>query len=345
MKKVKILIYIFLFIVIVIGIVGSYFVYTEIFTPVKEVKYPTAIYIPRHSTIKEVADTLSHHNLIKNKKIFYWLADKKNYSKKIIPGKYIISKPISINNLINILRSGKQTPVYIQFNHGIKDTETLAKKLAKNIEDSPKDFIKSFNNQAFIDSLGFNKNTILSMFIPNTYEVYWSTPARKVLLRLKKEYQKFWNKQRLQKAKSIKLTPIQVSILASIICKETNKDDEKPIIAGVYINRLRKGIPLQADPTIIFANKAWLAKRVTTKMLKVNSPYNTYKHKGLPPGPICIPDIASIDAVLNYKKHNYLYFCAKSDFSGYHAFATTLSQHLQNAKKYQQALNRMKIYK
>jgi UPF0755 protein len=340
--------WIILFFIIVIFIFGysALYIYKQVFKPIIDIEYPITIYIPTGSTINTVTDTLQKKNLIKNKKIFLLLAKKKNYTQKIKPGKYVISNPVSLNNLINILRSGKQTPVNITFNARIHDLQTLSKKLSKNIEPSAEDIYNQLTNNDFVKSLGFNHQTLLAMFIPNTYQVYWNISSKDLILRLKKEYDKFWSSNnRKTKAHKIGLTPIQVSTLASIVCKETIKDQEKPVIAGVYINRLHKKMPLQADPTIIFANKAWSAKRVTQKMLEIDSPYNTYKHTGLPPGPICIPDIASIDAVLNYKKHNYLYFCAREDFSGYHNFARTLREHLQNARRYRRKLNQLKIYK
>ena len=343
--KIKIFLITFVLIISLLLITGSFFFYKAVFYPNERVKYPVTVYIPTGADINTVIDTLSKKKLISNKKLFLFIADKKNYTKHIKSGKYIFSKPVNLNNLINILRSGQQSPVIVRFNPGIHNIKILSGKLAQNIEASADEIEKLLTDRHFIDSLGFNKHTILAMFIPNTYEVYWNTSARGIILRMKKEYEKFWNKDRIAKAAKIPLSWTEVSTLASIVCKETTKNDEKPVIAGVYINRLQKGVPLQADPTVIFANKAWGARRVTTKMLEADSPYNTYKYKGLPPGPICIPDIASIDAVLNYRKHNYLYFCAKEDFSGYHNFAKTYSQHLKNARKYQQQLNKLKIYR
>ena len=342
----KYLLGLFFIVIALIVIFSTFYMYKQFFKPVSQVNYPVTIYIPTGSDINTVVDTLQAKKLVKNKKLFLLLAEKKNYTNKIKPGKYVISKPININNLINLLRSGRQTPVNVTFNARIRDYRTLAKRLAKNIEPTEDEVYKYLTDNNFIKSLGFNRQTFFAMFIPNTYQVYWNISAKDLILRIKKEYNKFWSSNnRKAKARKIGLSQVQVSTLASIVCKETTKDDEKPVIAGVYMNRLHKGIPLQADPTVIFANKAWNAKRVTKKMLETDSPYNTYKYKGLPPGPICIPDIASIDAVLNYQKHNYLYFCAKEDFSGYHNFAKTLSEHLQNAKRYQRKLNQLKIYK
>jgi UPF0755 protein len=183
------------------------------------------------------------------------------------------------------------------------------------------------------------------MFIPNTYEIYWNISADQLMDRMFKEYNKFWNEERLQKAKDLKMSPPEVTTLSSIVLAESVKTDESPVIAGVYINRLRKNMPLQADPTLVYAARDFTIKRVLNVHKEIDSPYNTYKYTGLPPGPINLPGITYIDAVLNYKDHNYLYFCAKDDFSGYHAFATNLSDHMKNARRYQQALNKAKLYK
>ncbi len=322
----------------------GYLFYKHVFRPV-DTSYPVTVYIPTGATIEGVCDTLSRYGLVKHPKLFYWLADRKNYSHKVKPGRYVFTKPVSLNNLINILRSGNQSPVQVRFNSGIRSIERLAVVLTHNLETDATEVETLLKDRAFLKKLGFDKTTVLAMFIPNTYQVYWNISAENLLLRMKREYDRFWQAGRDEKARKIGLSRIQVSTLASIVCKETLKNDEKPVIAGVYLNRLKIGMPLQADPTVIYANQAWSAKRVTSRMLQVDSPYNTYKHKGLPPGPICIPDMASIDAVLNYQKHNFLYFCAREDFSGYHNFANTLSQHLKNARRYQRALNRLRIYK
>ncbi len=334
----------FLVILFAIMAFAGYLFYKNVFRPV-DASYPVTVYIPTGATIDNVCDTLTKYGLVKHPKLFYMLAEKKNYTNRVKPGRYVFTKPVSLNSLINILRSGSQSPVSVRFNSGIRTVEKLAEVLTRNLETDAASVEKLLRDKKFLKRLGFTGTTVLAMFIPNTYEVYWNISAEDLIFRMKKEYEKFWRAGRDEKARKIGLTRVQVSTLASIVCKETLKNDEKPVISGVYINRLKRGIPLQADPTVIYANKAWTAKRVTTKMLQVESPYNTYKHKGLPPGPICIPDIASIDAVLNYKKHNFLYFCAKEDFSGYHNFAVTLSQHLNNARRYQRALNRLRIYK
>ena len=192
---------------------------------------------------------------------------------------------------------------------------------------------------------GFKANTFISMFIPNTYQVYWTDSPEQILDRMKKEYDAFWTDERKQKAKNLNMTQEEVSTLASIVKGETNKMDEAPTVAGVYINRLKRGIALQADPTLVFAIGDFSIRRILNKDKNFDSPYNTYQHRGLPPGPINMPSIATLDAVLDYEDHNYLYFCAKEDFSGYHAFAKTLAEHNRNARKFQRALNRERIYR
>ena len=195
-----------------------------------------------------------------------------------------------------------------------------------------------------IDKYGFVRETFPAMFIPNTYEFYWNTSAERFIQRMNGEYKIFWSDDRIAKAENLKLKPVEVSVLASIIELESMHNDENQTIAGVFINRLKKGMPLQSDPTIIFAWQDFSIRRVLNKHREIKSPYNTYRNRGLPPGPICIPSISSIDAVLNYEKHNYLYFCAKDDFSGYHNFAGTLSEHNRNARLYQHALNKRRIF-
>jgi UPF0755 protein len=219
--------------------------------------------------------------------------------------------------------------------------ENLAGSISRQIAPDSLSLLKSFNDTRNIGKFGFNNLNALSMYIPNTYEMYWNTSPEEFVNKMHKEYLKFWNKERLAKANKIGLSPTEVSTLASIVQKETSKVDERPKVAGVYINRLKKGIPLQADPTVIYAIKLQSnnfntpIKRVLYKDLEIDSPYNTYKNKGLPPGPIFMPDISSIDAVLNYEKHDFYYFAADVTNFGYHKFAKNLAQHNRNAKEYQ----------
>ena len=203
----------------------------------------------------------------------------------------------------------------------------------------------AFTNTPFLEENGLTEETALTLFIPNTYEMYWNTSREEFFKKMNAEYLKFWNEERRQKAAALNLDPIKVTILASIVDAEALFDKEMPTIAGLYLNRLKKGMLLQADPTVIFANGDFTVKRVTGALLGVDSRYNTYKYVGLPPGPINMPSINAIDAVLNKENNNYLYMCAKEDFSGYHNFAATVQEHNINAKKYREALNQRNIYR
>jgi UPF0755 protein len=311
---------------------------------IKTEKNNQIIYVPTGSSYMQVIDTLKSHLIIKNLKVLEWVAKKKNYKALIKPGRYIIDKKLSYIELINLLRSGRQTPVRITFTN-IRTLNQLAGKLGKQIEaDSSQIIVYLSDDNNYIND-GFDKKNIISLFIPNTYEFYWNTDAKGLYNRMLKEYWLFWNNDRLAKAKEEGLNPREVSTLASIINDEASKSDEKPRIAGVYLNRLKRGILLQADPTIRFALNDFSITRILNKHLLVDSPYNTYKHKGLPPGPIGCPTIEDIDAVLNAEKHDYLYFAANSDFSGYHNFSKTLSEHNHYAALYQKELDKRKIFK
>ena len=243
-----------------------------------------------------------------------------------------------------MLRSGFQEPVDLVINIA-RTPDDLAEKISAQIEASKEDLNALMNDEDYLQQYGFDKRTILGMFLPNTYEIWWNTSADALFRRMHKEYKKFWNRERTGRAAELNFTKNQVITLASIIICETNKEEEYRRIAGVYINRLNQGIRLQADPTIKFALGDFERKRILKADTFIDSPYNTYTHDGLPPGPIALPTINAIDAVLKYEKHDYLYFCAKEDFSGYHNFARTLDQHNKNARSYQKALNRRKILK
>jgi UPF0755 protein len=242
-----------------------------------------------------------------------------------------------------MLRSGNQTPINISFNYARK-IEDLAKIITKDLKITSDEFMEFINNKKN-DLYGFNKINIMTMFLSDTYEVYWNISIESLFNKMHSEYTKFWNEERINKSNELKMSKIDISILASIVASETIKIDEANIIAGVYINRLKKNMYLQADPTLVYAANDFSIKRVLNKHKKIASPYNTYINKGLPPGPIKLTTKEYIDAVLNYKKHKYIYFCAKDDFSGYHVFAIKLSQHNKNAKKFQKALNNRKIYR
>jgi len=311
----------------------------NIFTPNKK---PYYLYIPTGSEMDDVFAIIYKANLVKHKHSFEWVAERKNYKKHVNPGSYKIRNRMSNNELINILRAGIQEPVKVVINN-IHSVNELATIVSRQIEPDKEQILTLLNDELYLASLGFDKYSIIGMFIPNTYELWWNTSAKGFVERMKKEYDKFWNYERTYKAEQIKLSRNEIITLASIVEYETNKSEEYRRIAGVYINRLNKGIKLQADPTVKFALGNMNIKRVLTKHTTIDSPYNTYKYYGLPPGPICLPSIKTIDAVLNYEKHDFLYFCAKEDFSGYHNFARTLEQHNRNARIYQRALNQRRI--
>jgi UPF0755 protein len=273
-----------------------------------------------------------------------WVAEKKKYPKLVKPGKYVIDRFLNYNQLINILRGGKQTPVKITFNN-VRTLNELAGRIGGQIEADSAEIVSFFSDPENYSKDGFKQEDVISVFIPDTYEFYWNTGAAKLYNRMLREYRKFWNRERLNKCGDIGFTPVEVSTLASIIDEEALKPDEKPRIAGVYLNRLKRGIPLQADPTIKFAINNFTVNRILFKHLETDSPYNTYRHAGLPPGPIGCPSVNGIDAVLNAEKHDYLYFAAKADFSGYHNFSRTLSEHNRYANQYQRELNKRRIYR
>jgi UPF0755 protein len=321
-------------------------VYKQIFGPNIHTsdKKELYLYIPTGSDYEDVVVLLESHNLISNRKAFDWAASKKKYPDNIHPGRYRIRNNISNNQLLNMLRSGLQEPVDLIINMA-RTPEELAGKIAEQIEADREELLKLLRDETFLKQYGFNRFSILGMFIPNTYEFWWNTSAEGFFKRMYKEYDKFWNREKMGRAKEINFTPNEVMTLASIIINETNKEDEYRRIAGVYINRLNQGIRLQADPTVKYALGDFERQRILKADTYINSPYNTYLHAGLPPGPIAIPVIKAIDAVLYYEKHDYIFFCAREDFSGYHNFARTLDQHNKNARSYQKALNRRNILK
>jgi UPF0755 protein len=327
-------------ILLIIAIIAVIFFGTNVKTGQKNL----VIYIPEGSSYEQVMKNLESNLEIKNPKVLDWVARKKNYPALIKPGRYLIDKDLSYNVLINMLRSGRQHPVRITFSN-IQTLNQLAGKIGKQIEADSSQIINFLTDESNYSSEGFTKETIISLFIPNTYEFYWNTDAHGLYLRMLKEYRSFWNDTRLAEAKQEGLTQVEVAILASIIDDEVAKPGEKPRIAGVYLNRLKRGIPLQACPTIKFAMNDFTITRILKKYLQIDSPYNTYKHNGFPPGPIGCPSIEGIDAVLNAEKHDYLYFAAKPDFSGYHNFSRTLSEHNHYAALYQRELNKRKIFK
>ena len=301
------------------------------------------LYIPTGSNLDDVVAIIKAQQILNNTESFKWVASKMNF-KNIKPGKYKITKGLSNIELVRLLRSGKQEPIKLTFQN-IRLKTDFAGYIGKNFEIDSSAFLSMLDSIDLVRQYGFDEETIFCMFIPNTYELYWNTSKEKFFERMQKEYVKFWHTERLAQAKAIGLSPVQVSILAPIVDQEALLNREMVRIAGVYMNRLNRGIKLEADPTVIFANGDFTVKRVLYKLLQKDSPYNTYKYIGLPPGPICMPSVAAIDAVLHFEKHNYIYFCAKEDFSGLHNFASNVTEHQMNARKFQQALNNRGIKK
>ena len=284
------------------------------------------IYIPTSAEFHDVVKVLSENGLLINANSFEWLAKQKKYTSNIKAGRYKINRALNNNDLVNLLRSGKQTPIKVTFNN-LRNKEQLAGRIASQIEADSLSIINYITDTTFLNKLQLTTDNVACLFIPNTYEFYWNTSVEGFVNRMVKEYSSFWNSSRKKKAAAIKLNYYQVSALASIVEKEQNiKRDERPEIAGLYLNRLKKRMKLESDPTLIFALNDFSIKRVLNKDKKVDSPYNTYKHKGLPPGPICIPSINAIDAVLNASDNKYIFMCAKEDFSGYHNFAKTYAK-------------------
>ena len=301
-------------------------------------KEATDIYIPSNASFQTLIDSLKQKDAIGNVTSFAFLAKMLGYQEKVKSGKYRLQKNMNNYDALRMLRAGSQTPVKLTFNH-IRLQSDFNKRIAKDFAFSEEELQSHLDNPATAEKYGFKPQTILCMFLPNTYELYWTTSPEKFVERMHQEYQRFWTEERKQKAKKLGLSPIEVSILASIVDSETNKNEEKARIAGLYINRLEENMYLQADPTVKFALGNFELKRVLYRDLEVESPYNTYLNKGLPPGPISMPSLATIDAVLNYEKHDFFYFCAKEDFSGYHRFAKDKTEHDKNARLLHKALD------
>lgn len=302
------------------------------------------ITITQHTTWSELETMLDSCFKIKNNPIFITLSKIKKLQTTFKRGHYRFENYTTINNLINRLKHGHQSPINVVFNSQAS-IEQLAGTISRQMMFDSAELQNKLTDIQVIEKYNFTPSNFATMFIPNTYQVYWTYTPDEFIERMYNEYNKFWNNERKAKAKALNISPIEVSILASIVEKESSIAHEMPTIAGVYLNRLRINMPLQADPTVIYANKAFSAQRVTKAMLVIDSEYNTYKNTGLPPGPICIASTQSINAVLNHTKHDFLYFCASTTMDGTHVFAKTLKQHNKNAIKYRKELDRRKIFK
>ncbi len=336
------------FALLIIGAVAGFFLWGK-YQAISSPNVPAdlknnIVEIPTNSTFQEVVNIMLENGQIEDTVSFREVAELMNYKKTTMrAGRYKIKSGWSNRSLITHLRAGKQAPVKVVLNTG-RFVEDIAGKAAKTIEADSSDLAQLFHNQSVITSKGFTDETLMSLFIPNTYEFFWNTNAEKFLAKMVKEHEIFWKKNsREKKATAMNMSKEEVYTLASIVERETNAKSEKPRIAGVYLNRLKKGMLLQADPTAVFATRDFTARRVLNKHINFDSPYNTYKYVGLPPGPISIASISSIDAVLNSENHEYIFFCAKPDNSGLHAFAKTLAGHNRNANKFRSWLNQQRI--
>lgn len=299
------------------------------------------VIIPTGVEFEEVVSMLKARGIIQNEDTFRLLAERMSYKRSPMrSGRYQIQGGWSAIELIRHLRNGRQAPVDVVLTNE-RLIENVAAKVARFIEPDSLTMLAFMDDENYLQEIGYTPETLMSLFIPNTYEFYWNTQPREFMTRMQREHQNFWEtNQRTEKAAALGLSPTEVYTLASIVEKETLRNDEKPRMAGVYLNRLKKGMLLQADPTAVFATRDFGVKRVLNYHTQFDSPYNTYKYPGLPPGPISMASISSIDAVLNAEHHDYIYFCAKGDGSGYHAFAQTLEAHNQNAARYRENLRK-----
>lgn len=342
-------------ILLVIALIGlavaayfAYFIYGAMLKPNTAFNNEEAyIYVTSNANYSEVREQLEP--LLLDIDGFDALAEQKKYTSNIKAGRFVIKKGMSNNDIINTIRS-QNKPIRIAFNNQ-ETIEKLAGRIATQIEADSLSLIRAMTNIDFLNKNGFTKKTALGMYVPNSYEVYWNTSAERFRNKMLKEYGRFWNATRIAKAKQLNLTPDEVMTLASIVHEESKQASEQPRIAGVYLNRIKIGMPLQADPTIRYAAyqlpnyDGKIIKRVLNVHKEINSPYNTYKNLGLPPGLIAMPDVSAIDGVLNAEKHKYLYFVADAKNIGFHKFAKTLSQHNANARAYHSYLNSQNIYK
>ena len=340
----KIALAVVLLLLLMAGAVFYYF-YDQIYEPVisntlenKELK------IKSGSTLEDVIFILKQNKQLVKEKGFRWLASRMNYTNKTIkPGRYTLKPAMKNIDLVRLLRSGNQTPVKVIIYEG-RTPDEIIRKTEDDIESDTEELLDTLYSELFLKEIGKTKDNAMTIFIPNTYEVYWNISAKNFLLKMKLEADKFWEREnRKVRAKIKGLTPDEVYTIASIVEKETNHSTERPIVAGVYLNRLKKGMRLEADPTVVFAKKAFKLQRVKYADLAFQSPYNTYLNDGLPPGPISIASIESIDAVLNAPDHDYIFFCAKPGYTGQHNFAATLSQHNANARKFHEWMNEQEI--
>ncbi len=341
MKKIVLTLFM---IIAVTGITAAFILWRVAFTDNVKPEEAVRINIPTGSSGDDLRAILRGKDILRSERRLAITSRLKSSGRTVRPGSYVIEPGMNSNQLLNMLTSGRQSPVSVTFNN-IRTLEELAGKVGGQIEADSASLAAFFADESNYSADGFTRETVISLFIPDTYELWWSIDAMGFYRRMLKEYNSFWDRERMAKAEAAGLTPTEVSVLASIVDEEASRADEKPRIAGVYLNRLRLGIPLQADPTVKFAVNDFTLRRILNRHLEVDSPYNTYKYKGLPPGPIRCPSRSSLEAVLNAEEHEYLYFVAKPDGSGYHHFSRTLAEHNRYAAAYRRELNRRKIYR
>jgi UPF0755 protein len=322
----------------ILGISFVFYAWQVLYTPnILVDKEDRVLLIKPGDDFKSIQKQLHEGYIVQDLVSFSFLAKLMNYNDNIKAGRFVLRKNMTNLEAIRTLRSGFQEPVKVTFNN-VRLISELAEKITKNLSTTPHEFEAALIQFAKSNPYGFNKDNVISMFIPNTYEIYYNISAAGLVERMHEEYEKFWTEERKAKAKALGMSQLEVSTLASIVQAESIRDDEAPIIASLYLNRLKTGMPLQADPTLVFASGDFSLKRVLNEHKQIDSPYNTYKYPGLPPGPINMPHIKSLDAVLDHAETDYLYMCAKEDFSGRHNFTNNYQQHMRNAARYQRAL-------
>ena len=330
------------FVLLLIGAVAGYMGYKWIFESNTNISEPYELYIKSQTTYEELQNQLITDSVLINSWSFSQVSKLMKYGPEQIPsGRYIIQPDWSNKQIISALRAGRQSPIKLTISTA-RTVEDIAGVVAKKIEPDSTEIMALFKDVSLIEEYGFTSETIISMIIPDTYEMYWNTDAKGFFSKMKDEYDKYWIKYTDQ-LESLDMTKSEIATLASIVQKESNTKSEKPTIAGVYLNRLEQGIKLQADPTVVFGIGDFTIRRVLNRHLAQDTPYNTYLHEGLPPGPICMPSKSSIEAVLNAEKHDYLFFCAKPGYNAGHAFATSNQQHERNAAVYRKWLNQERI--
>ena len=324
-------------ILIIVTLTGAYAAW-QVFGPTVSAPAGKYFYIKTGSVYSDVRQSLLDQKIIGNTFFFDLVSKQLKYPQRVKAGRYQVNKGSSIFRLLHMFRSGNQSPVNFVINK-LRLKEDLAQKIAANFECDSASVMQVLTNPETLRKYDVDNNTILTTVIPNSYSIYWNTPAEKIIDKLHTEQEKFWNAERLAKAKALNLTPVQVYSMASIVEEETNKEEDKGKIASVYMNRMAAGMRLQADPTVKFAMRNFALTRILLGHLTYDSPFNTYRNTGLPPGPICTPSVKTIDAVLNAPQTNYIYFVAKPDFNGYSNFAATYAEHMVFAKAYQHALD------